>query len=444
MRNLPFLLALLVPLLLLASMTQGRFTLALLGRKKARLPAPLKPIIPKIQRANAKQLSYINPKIRRKPPFFTYNPEASPRELRKWAQDMMIAMRRMQDPDDLQPVKGKQTVSQATLQKFHKRVTNNAANIRFTNRATYPFHIGSRVYGEGSFGQVREGTWHPYPSYPREYLKVAIKIMPKIDVYDNGEAYSTWPYFQKEIYASLQAYAVDPDRVVRIYDVYLHHPTHWIIIMEPALCDVSSLLRRVDMVRAWDPGYEADMPLPEAVIRDIYLPIIRTYAMLNKDKRLIHQDAKPENLLCFRPSPSRNHPHPFPCYAKISDFGLSHLRGDDWPDGVDGTPRYLPRVVLHHDFRRSLLTTKFRETVDVYGVIASIHELRFPKTDDQLLPDDKGYVARGWDPKEISPELDRLFYHVLTPKEWENKPRTFIQLIPLLKAWGNLEISRSQ
>ncbi|RKP15195.1 kinase-like domain-containing protein [Piptocephalis cylindrospora] len=374
---------------------------------------------------------------RLKHPYFPYEHRQSIRRQSEWAEKALAKFTDATDPNNLG-----QAHPQA-LQKIYRQILGVAPNMQTTNKPAYPFHMGSKVYGSGSFGEVRSGTWYPYPHNIDFNLKVAIKAIPKVmvDQGNHNRPYPTWSIFRDEVRGTLKGYSMSVRRVVRIYDVYLHHPTHWVIIMETANSDLRDLLDQEEEVSKWVPGYQRGHPLPERLVRGLMMPVIAAYMRINEGG-LIHRDTKVENLLCFPVPPTPKNPHPFPCFLKIGDFGLARMPGELWGDGWSGTPDFSSWNILNHNYAHQGLGWK--ATVDVYGIVASIHELLFPQSQYRIRRE-KNYLERRFPTVlkgrgRISLELIEIFKQVLKISAWNKNPQSFRALWPDFRKWANAQL----
>ncbi|RKP12813.1 kinase-like domain-containing protein [Piptocephalis cylindrospora] len=273
--------------------------------------------------------------------------------------------------------------------------------------------------------------------------------------------------FYREVLITIAAHSLAPRGVIRPVDIYLDDPDHWIIVMEKADGDVSHLLEDPDTLNKFhQAGAVAGRPIPEIIIREIYAQPIMAIYLMNK-AHITHRDIKNENLLY---SCSGG-----PCRVMIADFGFSTLTDAElMTEPFCGTPYVLPLCMLNGSYGNR----NHRRTMDVYGIISSIHvaasyEGKLKASTPEKLTDSTTLVSkkemsskasvleekekmsflstvvqkgkgvlRYWKggafvKRPISDELKAIFKAVLIQENWEPNPKTIGQLIPLLHSWAH-------
>ncbi|KAI9227670.1 MAG: kinase-like domain-containing protein [Piptocephalis tieghemiana] len=303
----------------------------------------------------------------------------------------------------------------------------------FTRGDKAPIRTDGRLLGKGSFGKVYEGEWSENSGAAfSKWKKVAIKATLKSA---NKEGRLT---FMSEMEGAMLTYPKAPKSTLRVLDVYLDHPTHWILVLEYAEYNLLSYLKAHTAAKVKDKAIEkVTRQLSEEEILRVFFPLFRASRNLSKSGEL-HADIKPENILLVRESDKLR--------PKLADFGLYRSkRYANFYTMQAGTPRYFPLEYLKRTNYK--INTKHIESLDAYALILTLHECLMYPARDYLLSSDRGY-KKNKNPADmpfrtISEPLRLLLRTVLTPGAWYKHPLTIQDLEPYIDALPNSKGWRS-
>ncbi|KAI9227127.1 MAG: kinase-like domain-containing protein [Piptocephalis tieghemiana] len=287
-----------------------------------------------------------------------------------------------------------------------------------------PFIIHPKSLGGGGFGAVYSGSWFIDPS--GDGVPVAIKLISKASFANSLAS------LKRDVLGSFGMYAVAPDVTTRILDIYLEHPTHWIIILEKGDIDLFNWIDEHTYARKEGESKEMAM-VSEKTLRTFMLPLIQgllTYSDIGG----VHGDIKPENILLFRNKDGSYR-------AKITDFGASgHRKDPHFGTYPIGTSSYLPKEWANNpqewnvDPRKAL---KRYQDVDAFALAATLHAALHAPYGDIITTEhcDEHTSASFFPYRKVSPSLALIFDRFLQPGKWYNDPKPLSAMRSLIGKW---------
>ena len=223
------------------------------------------------------------------------------------------------------------------------------------------YTLEGKTLGKGSFGTVYLGRFYGDPS--KESTKVALKEIPESIKNDPSIIES----LSKEVLISFDINKSECSKnVVSIKDIADINNNKYLVY---EYCDGGDLRRYLKVCKKFN----------EKMVQCIISQIIQGLIQLHSQK-IIHHDIKPENILIEFPKSNDNNENIFDKLQsstfKVSDFGLSKYKDNNYKIEVSGSPFYMDVCLFSKNKNIDIIEN---EKVDIWALGVLAYELFFGK-----------------------------------------------------------------
>ncbi|RKP13333.1 hypothetical protein BJ684DRAFT_20163 [Piptocephalis cylindrospora] len=235
----------------------------------------------------------------------------------------------------------------------------------------------------------------------------------------------------RDIKKTIEAFVASPNSVLQLLDVYVTHPTHWILVTPRVSFPLSRLLKEPKLIKLWGSSLQPENPIPEWVIRDIFIAVIHAAQELHS-MRIVHRNLQPESIFCLK-TPTT------PCNPKFSRFSFAKGSEDSMQEALGvSNRRYLPLGAK--DEAVSKLKERHYQRADIRFIVLSIYDLFDTPNPKRPGKDRASYFDRKWDIKNsldrpVSPTIHSLLEKVLPQERWIEDPMSMDDLVAVANQW---------